>query len=111
MRWLLVLVLVNGLAPGLAPGIAEAGEVAVHFVKTGHVAHAVPGEDDLGDQGPEHSCGVVFHDCGCCAGMTVLPHDRADVGGPAPVVKDCAPAAVVRVVHRYLEPPFRPPIR
>ena len=107
MRWLLVLVLVNGLAPG----IAEAGEVAVHFVKTGHVAHAAPGEDDLGDQGPEHSCGVVFHDCGCCTGMTVLPIDAADVAGPAPLVKDRAPAVVVRVATRSLEPPFRPPIR
>jgi hypothetical protein len=98
------------LVNGLAPGIAEAAEVAVHFVKTGHVAHTVPGESDLGDQGPEHSCGVVFHQCGCCAGMTVLPHDAADVGEPAPVVKDCARTAVVRAANRSLEPPFRPPI-
>ena len=107
LRWLLVLVLVNGLAPG----IAEAAEVAVHFVETGHVAHTLPGEDDLGHQGPEHSCGVVFHQCGCCAGMTLLPHEVAEAGRPAPSTKDCAPVAVMRGASRSLEPPFRPPIR
>lgn len=107
MRWLLVLVLVNGLVPG----IAEAAELAVHYATSGHVAHAAPGEDDLGDQGPEHACGVVFHQCDCCTGMTALPHGRADVEAPGAVPDDRAPAAVARGASRSLEPPFRPPIR
>jgi hypothetical protein len=106
VRWLLVAILIHGLAPG----IAEAGAAVVHYAETGHLAHS-PGEDDRGDQGPEYSCGVVFHQCGCCAAMTVLPHAGADVGRPAPIVKDAAPFVAARVSSRSLEPPFRPPIR
>lgn len=107
MRWLLVIMLMNGLAPG----IAEGAEVAVHLVKTGHVAHALPGENDLGNQGREHSCGAVFHQCSCCAAMTVVASGRADAVEPMPVEKDCAPRSLARGAHRSLEPPFRPPIR
>jgi hypothetical protein len=106
VRWLVVAILINGLAPGFA----EAGEAVVHYVETGHLAHP-PGEDDRGDLGDEHSCGVVFHHCGCCAAMNVLPQGRVDVGRPASVAKDGAPVALSRIANRSLEPPFRPPIR
>jgi hypothetical protein len=106
VRWLLLAILINGLAPG----IAEAGEAVLHFASTGHVSHT-PGEDDLGDQGAEHSCGVVFHHCGCCAAMTVLPHDRTDLGRPLATTNDAAPVAWAPVANRSLEPPLRPPIR
>jgi hypothetical protein len=106
VRWLLLAILINGLAPG----IAEAGEAVVHYVQTGHLAHS-PGEEDLDDQGPEHSCGVVFHQCGCCTAMTVLPHDGAGAGEPAPMVERAALVNRTRVVTRSLEPPLRPPIR
>jgi hypothetical protein len=105
VRWLLVAVLIHGLAPG----IAEAAEAVVHYVETGHLAHS-PGEEDLGEQGPEHSCGVVFHHCGCCAAMTVLPQDRSEVSGPLPAARDAAPVAATARANRALDPPFRPPI-
>jgi hypothetical protein len=106
VRWLLLALIVHGLAPG----IAEAGEAVVHYVSTGHFAHS-PGEEDLGEQGPEHSCGVVFHDCACCAAMTVLPHPRAEFARPNAPVDGAAPAGFAHVANRSLEPPFRPPIR
>lgn len=99
------------LMNGLAPGIAEGAEVAVHFVKTGHIAHTFPGENDLGNQGREHSCGVIFHRCSCCAPMTVVASGPADVVEPMPVEKDCSTRSLARGAHRSLEPPFRPPIR
>jgi hypothetical protein len=106
VRWLLLAILIHGLAPG----IAEAGEAVVHYATTGHLAHS-PGEEDLGDQGSEHSCGVVFHQCGCCAAMTVVPHDRAEVVGPLPPADGSSPLALPGIASRSLDPPFRPPIR
>lgn len=105
VRWLLILLLINGLAPG----VAEAAEAVVHYVETGHLAHS-PGEDDLGDQGPEHSCGTVFHQCGCCSAMAVTPHERRDAGVALAPAAEAAPQPPWRLASRSLEPPFRPPI-
>jgi hypothetical protein len=107
VRWVLVLMLVNGLAPG----IAEAAEVAVHFVKTGHVAHSIAGEDDLGEQGREHSCGATFHHCDCCTGSPSTAAVRSELSTPT-VLPSTSPDVPIRgFVRRALEPPFRPPIR
>jgi hypothetical protein len=107
LRWLLVLMLVNGLAPG----IAEAAEGAVHLVKTGHVAHTVPGEDDLGDQGPEHSCGAIFHHCDCCASASGTAAARTELGSPVRAPTAPPEQSLRGFASRALEPPFRPPIR
>jgi hypothetical protein len=107
VRWILVLMLVNGLAPG----IAEAMESAVHFVQTGHVTHSVPGEDDLGEQGPEHSCGATFHHCDCCASSPGTAAVRNELSTPAPAPTTALQAATIELDRRALEPPYRPPIR
>jgi hypothetical protein len=105
VRALLVAVLIHGLAPGFA----EAAEALVHYAATGHLAHS-PGEQDLGEQGAEHSCGVAFHHCGCCASMGMMPHERSDVACPAPPVDGDARLTLRGHASRPLEPPFRPPI-
>lgn len=107
VRWLLVIMLVNGLAPG----IAEAMEAAVHLAKTGHVAHSIAGEDDLGDQGPEHSCGATFHHCDCCTGSPSTAAVRSELSTPADMRSASPQASVPGFARRSLEPPFRPPIR
>lgn len=99
------------LVNGLVPGIAEAMESAVHFVKTGHVAHSIPGEDDLGDQGPEHSCGATFHRCDCCTASPSTAAVRNELSMPAPTPATTLTAAVIDLGRRALEPPYRPPIR
>jgi hypothetical protein len=103
-------VLVAILIHGLAPGFAEAAEAVVHYASTGHLAHS-PGEEDLGDQGPEHSCGVVFHQCGCCVAMTVMPNEATEVGHSLAMVSEGGPTPPSRTANRSLDPPFRPPIR
>lgn len=107
LRWLVLLVLVNALTPG----IAESAAVAAPGAAASEIAYSAPRETDPREQGPEHSCGVVFHQCDCCASMTFLPHDHADVGAPVPLVKDCGLASAALGLSRSLEPPFRPPIR
>jgi hypothetical protein len=106
LRWILVLMLVNGLAPG----IAEAMEAAVHLVKTGHVAHSIAGEEDLGEQGPEHSCGATFHHCDCCAGSPGTAAARAELRTPGSPPSMARQTSILEFSRRALEPPFRPPI-
>jgi hypothetical protein len=107
VRWLLVIMLVNGVAPG----IAEAVEAGVHFARTGHVAHSFAGEDDLGEQGPEHSCGTTFHNCDCCTASPSTAAALTELSTPT-ILPLAAPRVTVRgFARRALEPPFRPPIR
>ncbi|WP_241758388.1 hypothetical protein [Myxococcus landrumensis] len=69
LRLLLMLVLVHGLVPSFG----EAIEMAVHYAVSGHVAHSVEGESDLGDLSREHGCGPTSHQCGCCPSQHVTP--------------------------------------
>jgi hypothetical protein len=106
VRWLLILMLVHGLVPGLA----EAGEVVVHYARTGHAAHSPADRGDLGDQGPEHGCGTTQHHCACCATQWVVPTAEAVVvvaqrGHERPT----APAER-SLAARDAARPFRPPI-
>jgi hypothetical protein len=107
LRWLLVLVLLNGLAPG----IAEAIEAAVHLAETGHVAHSVAGEDDLGDQGPEHACGATLHHCDCCTASPGTEAVRTELVTPVARPSGSPDVPVRGFASRVLEPPLRPPIR
>ncbi|HET7753792.1 MAG TPA: hypothetical protein VFK85_07760, partial [Anaeromyxobacteraceae bacterium] len=69
MRALLVAMLINGLVPALG----EAAEAVVHLAETGHLAHGIAGERDLGDLGAEHGCGGSEHRCVCCPNLPVAP--------------------------------------
>lgn len=60
-RWLLILALVNGLAPGAG----ELVETVIHRATTGHFAHVTANDPDLPDGG-EHGCGPMAHLCHCC---------------------------------------------
>lgn len=106
LRWLLVIVLIHGIAPN----IAEAMEVAVHLVKTGHVVHSAACTDDRGDQGPEHSCGATYHHCSCCTASPSTAADRSEPVSPVSVRSASRVESVLGFAHRSLEPPFRPPI-
>ncbi len=70
---MLVIVLVNGLAPSLG----EVVELTAHFVTSGHVAHFESDEKDLGALGEEHGCGPTAHLCGCCHSQPTLPEVHA----------------------------------
>lgn len=103
-----VLVLLSVLH-GLVPGLGEVVESVVHLATAGHLAHT-PGEEDLGEQGPEHSCGTTLHTCGCCATQPVAPSGRFVIAGD--VRRDeRRPGRDARlVVQLESARPFRPPI-
>jgi hypothetical protein len=101
--------LVTAVLMGLVPGLGEVVESAVHLAATGHLPHSA-GETDLGDQGPEHSCGVTLHSCGCCAGQPVVPEvEAAVVELSAPTLARMRRGALA-VLERAPARPFRPPI-
>lgn len=106
VRLLLVLALVHGLAPGLA----EVGEALVHWARTGHAAHTAADRGDLGDQGPEHGCGVTQHRCGCCVGLELLPAAGAAVALGAPAARGVLAGGEGAAPTRAPARPFRPPI-
>jgi hypothetical protein len=107
LRWLLVIALIHGIAPS----IAEAMEAAVHLVETGHVAHSLAGEDDLGEQGREHSCGATYHRCDCCTSSPSTAAVRTELISPTIVRSASLHESVWGAARRALEPPLRPPIR
>jgi hypothetical protein len=106
MRALLVIAALHGLVPGFG----EIVESAVHYATTGHLPHAQGHEADRGDPGPEHSCGVTLHTCGCCAGQPLIAGvEIASVEQGASRLRQLerdAREVVVRAPAR----PFRPPI-
>jgi hypothetical protein len=105
VRVLLVIAVLHGLVPGLR----EVVESVVHYASTGHLAHS-PGETDLGHQGPEHSCGVTLHSCGCCVGQPVLDElEAALVQQDAPTLGRMRRDAL-ELRERAPDRPFRPPI-
>jgi len=106
VRSLLVLLLVNGLAPGLG----EVAESAVHFALEGHLAHSDADHGDLGDQGHEHGCGTTEHLCSCCASLSFVALAAGVVLTVVP-----APASPLSTGERLASldapaPPLRPPI-
>lgn len=107
LRWFLVIVLINGLAPS----VPEAMETVVHYVRTGHIPHATPGEDDLGDQGTEHSCGATYHRCDCCtASPSTAAAQRYELSPQETVPALSSQLPLRKFASRSLEAPFRPPI-
>jgi hypothetical protein len=105
MRVLLVLAVLHGLVPGLG----ELVESAVHYAGTGHLPHGA-GETDLGEQGPEHSCGVTLHSCACCPSQTLmLAAATVEAEHAAPERSRPVPEARLPV-DRAPARPFRPPI-
>ena len=59
------------LAWSLCPGTHELAEQAVHYVQTGHWAHAIPDDPDaLPDS--EHGCQGPAHLCRCCPTVPLL---------------------------------------
>ncbi len=106
MRLLLLIVLVNGLAPSLG----EAVELVVHYASSGHFAHSEENESDLGDVGKEHGCSPTAHHCRCCASLqAVLPVSHGEAARTwtsddplrAPEQKVAS-----GVHHRLLRPPI-----
>jgi hypothetical protein len=105
VRVLLLLAVLHGLVPGLR----EVVESVVHYASTGHLAHS-PGETDLGHQGPEHSCGVTLHACGCCAGQPVLDELASASFPQDPPTPSRVRQGPLEIRERAPERPFRPPI-
>jgi hypothetical protein len=105
MRVLVLIAVLHGLVPGLG----EVVESAVHLASTGHLAHSA-GETDLGDQGPEHSCGVTLHSCGCCAGQPVMSELELATLSQGAATERPLERGPDAVVDRAPARPFRPPI-
>jgi len=106
VRLLLILTLINGLAPSLG----ELAEAAVHFAVEGHLAHSQAAHCELGERGDEHGCGTTDHHCTCCASQAVI-------APPAGTVLPAVPSGSRPVVERARlaslhapAPPYRPPI-
>jgi hypothetical protein len=106
VRIVLVLVLVHGLVPDLA----ELGEAAVHYARTGHVAHTAADRGDLGEQDDEHGCGTTQHRCTCCASQALAAPAGAAVVAVAAEPEPTAAAAAFEPPSRDPRRPFRPPI-
>lgn len=107
LRLLLILALVSGLVPAFA----ETVELVVHYAQTGHVAHAVAGEQDLHQPGAEHGCGPTAHHCGCHASQPVLPGTSARLLSFVEPVLKSLPASEALHAGGVRDAPFRPPIR
>jgi hypothetical protein len=105
VRWLLVLVLVNGLVPDLA----EAAEAVVHVVIEGHVPHTAtdPCEED---RGSEHGCGTTRHQCTCCASQALALQREAAQVARQDVERGAAAPTSELELSREPSRPFRPPI-
>jgi hypothetical protein len=106
VRLLLILILINGLAPSLG----ELAEAVVHLAVEGHLAHSQAAHCELGERGDEHGCGTTEHHCTCCASQVVIaPH----VGTVLPAVLAGSRPLVERARLTSLHapaPPYRPPI-
>jgi hypothetical protein len=101
--------LVAAVLMGLVPGLGEVVEGAIHYASTGHLPHSA-GETDLGHQGPEHSCGVTLHSCGCCTSQPVVSElDGGLLRRSGPTVTQLRGDAR-DVLERAPARPFRPPI-
>lgn len=106
LRWILVVIVLNGLVPGLA----EAAETIVHYVTKGHVAHTAADQGDLGDQGPEHGCGTTQHHCACCATQFVAPAREVVIAAAVGGASSPIPPPALTLRAREPARPFRPPI-
>ena len=107
MRWMLFIVLLNGLVPSLA----EAIELGAHFAETGHLAHFEDADGDLPAPGTdEHGCGPTSHHCGCCVSQSVLVTETAPM--PGSLLAQAEPFARMSwALEGSTAPPQRPPIR
>lgn len=106
-RLLLIVVLINGLAPVLG----EAVELVVHYGMAGHLAHFEPGEEDLGGDTREHGCGPLAHHCGCCHSQSVvlttpLPPELRPLKFDEPIPR-LAQQGATGASRRLLRPPIR----
>lgn len=106
VRVLLLIALVNGLVPALG----EAVEDAVHYVRTGHVAHWADASDAPCDGSREHGCSDTEHHCACCPGAPVLVAPRELAAARLESEREIPPFEVGNPNARSLEPPYRPPI-
>lgn len=105
-RFLLIAVLINGLAPALG----EVAETVVHKIIAGHFAHDGVEDRDLGELGSEHGCGTTAHMCRCCSsqpmtsqGKMLLTAVRVHAASVFKLLE-----SPISSDHRAL--PFRPPI-
>ncbi|MCY0998400.1 hypothetical protein OWM54_14790 [Myxococcus sp. MISCRS1] len=106
LRLLMFIVLVNGLVPSFG----EAVEMAVHYAASGHLAHSIADESDLGESSREHGCGPTEHHCGCCPSQSVIPESLPSPGWaitvkPPKIVGQNQEAAE-EVRPRLLRPPI-----
>lgn len=106
LRLLLIVVLINGLAPALG----EAVELVVHYAASGHVAHFEAGEDDLGTGSEEHGCGPIAHHCGCCPSQSVVPTPAMQMTWLPRESTERIPASEQKVAVGTYRRLLRPPI-
>jgi hypothetical protein len=67
LRWIVIVLLINGLVPDLRVQVQTAVEVATAH----HVLRATQ-ESHHAAQDPEHACGPLDHHCTCCAAQPVV---------------------------------------
>jgi hypothetical protein len=67
LRWILIVLLINGLVPDLK----EQVEAVVDFATADHVLRTAQ-ESRHAAQDPEHACGPLDHHCTCCAAQPVV---------------------------------------
>jgi hypothetical protein len=94
----------------MVPGVGEWIENVVHFIETGHSAHAFDDADHQ-REGAEHGCSGTHHVCSCCQSPTFVgpklgagltPAQFVEVALPTPSDDGLAEGVPVSV--------FRPPI-
>lgn len=71
LRWLLVLLLLNGLVPDVRDQVISLFEQA----RVSHVMRADKADGST-QQDPEHDCGPLDHHCLCCVGQPVIAQAR-----------------------------------
>ena len=107
MRLLLILTLINGLAPSLG----ELAETAVHLAVEGHLAHSQAADCGQGERSDEHGCGTTEHHCTCCASQVVVSTQAGGFSVSLAVAPSHPAMPDALVSLHEPTPPFRPPIR
>jgi hypothetical protein len=106
VRLLLILTLINGLAPSLG----ELAETAVHLAVEGHLAHSQAAHCGQGERGDEHGCGTTEHHCTCCASQVVVSTQASEFSVSLAVAPRHSVTPDALVSLHEPTPPFRPPI-
>lgn len=105
LRWLIILLLINGLVPDLREQVV----LVVEEARSAYVLHsrAVATHDSAS---PEHACGPIDHHCTCCASQPIIAAGSGAVW-PLPRARtESSTEYTGRARDGYFRRDLRPPV-